>query len=261
MKLALTLLSHDVKLKLKASLAFRLNFGVNLLSALLFSFMLSLLQFLVFTGADGYPGWTGEQLLFFQAALVLWTGVSEFLFGGVRQLVELEVAHGHFDRFLLWPVHPLVSLLTRGSNVYALASILAGLVGMLVMGRRLDLAPGPLDVALSALFFGAGLVLYVSLVIVYCGCTLFWVKMERLREVLDRLVFFGSFPADIYFGPAKTALWLGFPLALWVHLPVQALLGRAPLGALGAVATSAVAFVLALRFWERQQRLYTSAGG
>jgi len=260
-RFALRLFWLDVRLKLKRALAFRANFVLGLLSSLFFSFVLSVFQFFVFVGIQGYPGWTSEQLLLFQAGLVFWTGVSDFLFGGVRQLIDQEVAHGNFDRFFLWPPHPLVSVLTRGSNVYALASVCAGGLGLVVVWRRLDVSLTGGTLALAALFFVSGLILYLALVIVYCGATLFWVKMERLREVLDRVVFFGSFPADAYFAPSKSALLVCFPIALWVHLPVQALLGRAPLSGLGAVATSALVFTLALCFWRRQERLYTSAGG
>ncbi len=261
MKLALSLFRLDVQLKLKRALAFRANFALNLASSLFFSFILSVFQFFVYAGMGGYPGWSAEQLLMFQATLIFWTGVCDFLLGGVRQLIDLEVVHGNFDRFFLWPPHPLVSVLTRGSNVYAVASVLAGAVGMVVMGQRLSLAPSLLTVGLAALFFVGGVLLYLALIIVYCACTLFWVKMERLREVLDRVVFFGSFPADLYFGPGKSALFACFPIALWVHLPTQALLGRAPLTSLGALGVSLAAFALSLAFWRRQERLYTSAGG
>ena len=258
---ALSLFWLDVRLKLKRALAFRVNFALNVLGSLFFSFVLAAFQFFVYAGVEGYPGWSAPQLLLFQAVLVLWTGLCDFLFGGVRQLIDLEVTRGSFDRFFLWPPHPLVSLLTRGSNVYALASVLAGLAGVTVMWRRLGLTPTPLMLLLGAFCFLCGLLLYVALLIVYCACTLFWVKMERLREVLDRVVFFGSFPADVYLGPGRTGLLVCFPIALWVHLPVQALLGRAPLSALGAALCSGLVFMLSLGFWRRQQRLYTSAGG
>jgi ABC-2 type transport system permease protein len=246
---------------LKRGLAFRANFLLRVLSSACFSFLLSVLQFFLYAGVQGYPGWSPAQLLLFQALLVLWTGLCDFLFGGVRELIDREVTYGNFDRFLLWPPHPLVSLLTRGSNVYALGSVLAGLIGVAVMWCRLSLAPSLPMLALGALCFGCGLLFYLALLVVYSACTLFWVKMDRLREVLDRVVFFGSFPADVYFGPGKSALMACFPLALWVHLPAQALLGRAPASALGATFVSLLIFALSLRFWRRQQRLYTSAGG
>lgn len=258
---AISLFWLDVKLKLKRGWAFRANFALRLLSSLCFSFLLSVFQFFIYARVEGYPGWSPEQLLLFQALLVLWTGLCDFLFGGVRELIDREVTYGNFDRFFLWPPHPLVSLLTRGSNVYALGSVLAGVVGVAVMWRRLELAPSARMLALGALCFGCGLLLYVALLVVYSACTLFWIKMERLREVLDRVVFFGSFPADVYFGPGKSALLSCFPLALWVHFPAQALLNRAPLSALGAAAGSTLLFGAALGFWRRQQRLYTSAGG
>lgn len=261
MSRALSLMWLDLRLKLKRSLAFRANFLLNLLSSLIFSVLLAVLQLFVYAGVDGLPGWSGEQLLLFQAVLVLWTGVIELLFGGVRKLIDLEVQHGHFDRFFLWPAHPLVTLLARGSNVYALGSVLAGVVAVLVMVHRLALTPGPLELMLAAAFFGSGLLFYVSLLIVYCACTLFLIQMERLREVLDRVLFFGSFPAELYLGPGRGALLACLPIALWVHLPVQALLGRATWPALGAVVTSLVAFACSLRFWQQRERRYVSAGG
>ncbi len=258
---ALALLGLDVKMKLKRAVAFRFNFAVNLLIALLYSFVFSLFQFFVYSGVQGYPGWNTEQMLLFQAVLLLWTGVSDFLFGGIRQFIDNEVTYGNFDRFFLWPPHALVSLFTRGTNIYASATAFAGLVGVVVMLGRLGITPGPASVATSLLFFASGLLFYVSLLIFYSACTLFMVKMERLREVLDRVQFFGSFPADLYAGRLGSAFLLVFPMALWVHLPAQALLGRVELAAAGALLPTIAFFLAALCFWRRQERRYTSAGG
>jgi len=90
---------------------------------------------------------------------------------------------------------------------------------------------------------------------------LFMVKMERLREVFDRVLFFASFPADLYAGAGKAALVVAFPLALWVYLPVQALLGRLEQFAVLSVVTSISLLALAVAFWRRQERRYVSAGG
>jgi ABC-type uncharacterized transport system permease subunit len=86
----LSLFWLDLSLKLKRALAFRANLALNLLGSLFFSFVLSVFQFFVYAGIDGYPGWSGEQLLLFQATLIFWTGVTELLFGGVRELIDLE---------------------------------------------------------------------------------------------------------------------------------------------------------------------------
>lgn len=260
-KVVLELTVLDLKMKAKRALAFRLNFAINLLISLFYSLIFSTFQFFVYTGIKGYPGWSVEQMLLFQATLLFWTGITDFLFGGVKQLIDVEVVYGNLDRFFVWPPHTLISLFTRGTNIYALSSILAGLTGITTMLVRLHWVPGLRAIAAFALFFVSGLIFYAALLIFYCGCTLFMVKMERLREVLDRVVFFGSFPADAYFGPGKAAFISLFPIALWVYLPTRALLGRVEPFAFSAVVMTAGFFFAALRFWRHQERKYTSAGG
>lgn len=255
------LLLLDLQLKLKRALAFRLNFVANSLIALFYGFAFTLLQFCVYSATGGYPGWNANELLLFQAIWLLWTGSVDLLFGGVRQFIDLEVTYGNFDRFFLCPPHALVSLLSRGTNVYAVSSVLSGAAGTCLMLARLDVTLDAAKVLAFPVFFAAGIVFYAALLVFYSACTLFMVKMERLREVLDRISFFASFPADLYAGAGKAILIVGFPLALWVYLPAQALLGRLERYALVSVLASALALFLAVVFWERQERRYVSAGG
>jgi ABC-type uncharacterized transport system permease subunit len=259
--LLLALLCLDLKMKFKRALAFRVNFVLRSAIALFYSFIFSIFQFFVYSRVHGYPGWSPEQMLLFQATLILWTGTVDFLFGGIKELIDVEVAYGNFDRYFLWPPHTLVSLLSRGTNIYASGTLLAGVVGVLVMLVRLEVRPDPVTLLLFTAFFCAGVAFYAALLILYSGFTLFMVKMERLREVLDRIVFFGSFPTDAYFGPGKTAFLVLFPMALWVYLPVQALLGRLPVAGLGSLAAAAGFVFVALRVWRRQELEYVSAGG
>jgi len=255
------LLAIDLQMKLKRAMAFRLNFAANLLISLFYSLVFSLFQFCVYAGLRGYPGWSAGEMLLFQAVLLFWTGSVDLLFGGVRDFIDLEVTHGNFDRLFVWPPQVLVSLLSRGTNVQAAATVLAGAIGSGMMVARLGLHLTWAKMLAFAVFFAAGLIFYLALLVVYSACTLFMVKMERLREVFDRVLFFASFPADLYAGAGKAALIVAFPLALWVYLPVQALLGRLEHFAVLSVGTSISLLALAVAFWRRQERRYVSAGG
>jgi len=255
------LLALDLGMKLRRALAFRLNFAANLAISLLYSLLFSVFQFFVYSGLHGYPGWDPEQMLLFQAVLLFWTGTVDLLFGGVREFIDLEITYGNFDRLFVWPPGALVSLLSRGTNIRAAATVAAGAVGTCVMLARLPLALGPRQVLAFAVFFIAGIVFYVALLIVYSACTLFLVKMERLREVFDRVLFFASFPTDLYARSGKVVLLLAFPIGVWVYLPVQALLGRLEWYALGSALSAFVLLCLALALWRRQEAHYASAGG
>lgn len=256
------LLRLDLGLKLERALAFRLNFFAHSAIALGHSFAFSLVQLLLYARLDGYPGWSPQQMLLFQALLLTWTGTSELLFGGVRAFVEREVAAGSFDRVFLWPAPALVSVLSRGTNVYAAPTVLAGALAVAVLVSRAELSPPLLMWALAAACFVAGLVFYAALLVVYAACTLFMVEMERLREVLERVAFFGSFPADLYAGSAaKAAVLVVFPIGLWAYFPAQVLLERASALAAVAALMAVVLFAGAVAFYARQERRYVSAGG
>jgi ABC-2 type transport system permease protein len=257
----LELLCLDLQIKLKRALAFRRNFWLRSSIALFHSFIFSTFQLLLYAGVHGYPGWSPEQMLLFQATLILWTGSVDLLFGGLAELIDVEVVYGNFDRFFLWPRSTLVSLLSRGTNIYALGTVLAGLVGSVALLLRLGPGLSVAGLLLCALFFVSGVWFYAALLVVYSGLTLFLVKMARLREVLERIVFFGSFPSDAYFGPGKSAVLTVLPIALWAYWPTQALLGRARLLACESLALAAVCSIAAVAFWRRQECAYTSAGG
>lgn len=251
----------DARIKLKRALAFRVNFVMTLFISLGYTFAFSLFQFFIYKGVNGFPGWDLEQVLLFQAFLIFWTGVTEFLFGGVKYIIDVEIMYGNFDRYFLLPHHPLVSLFTRGVDLYALASVMAGFAGIVIMAVRMDLQISFGMVLMSALFFVSGLLFYISLLICYCSLTLLLVKMDRLREILDKIIFFGSFPIDVYFGAGKIFFLMVFPTALWVYVPAQILLNRFNEVSYFSLAASLFFFIASVSFWKFQQSKYASAGG
>src|SRR5262245_41959699 len=65
------LLGLDLRQKLERALMFRLNFVIHAGIALGYSFAFSVLQFFIYASMHGYPGWDPEQMLLFQATLLL----------------------------------------------------------------------------------------------------------------------------------------------------------------------------------------------
>lgn len=261
MKTIFQLFLLDLRIKFKRAVAFRANFVLVFFLSLGYTFAFSLFQFLIYTGVNGFPGWNMDQVLLFQAMLIFWTGVTEFLFGGVKYIIDLEVMYGNFDRYLVLPHHPLVSLFTRGTDIYAISSVMAGLGGMVIMCARMHLVPDAGTILLAMIFFISGILFYLSLLIWYCSCTLLLIKMDRLKEVLEKILFFGSFPADVYYGIGKLFFLVVFPTALWVYIPVQILLGRFNELSYLSLVISIFFFAASVLFWKYQAGKYSSAGG
>ncbi|WP_028982400.1 ABC transporter permease [Sporocytophaga myxococcoides] len=257
----LKLFGLDIKNKFQRAMEFRLNFMITLITSLCYNMALPLFQFFIFKGINGFPGWTVDEVILFQAVLLFWTGIIEFLFGGVRNNIGKDVLHGGFDRIFLWPHHPLVSIFTRGIDIFAFSTVLTGLACIMIVSFRLGLPMSCYSLLLFIVFFFCGIIFYVSLLIIYCALTVLLIKMDRLQEVLDKVFFFGSFPVDLYHGFGKIFFLVIFPSALWIHIPSRVLLGNVDELSFYSVITSLLFFICSVLFWEYQVKRYTSSGG
>ena len=102
---AIDLFLLNARIVLMRLMAYRVDFVLSLVVGLGFSAMGPVFQFLLYQRSAGYPGWSLEEILLFQAVLLLIGGLCETAFGSIRVsidgLMELPVL-----KQLLNPVIP-----------------------------------------------------------------------------------------------------------------------------------------------------------
>jgi ABC-2 type transport system permease protein len=257
----LTLYRHNIRNEIARAMQFRADFAIGVFSSLLFTFMSVFLQFLLFRLTRGYPGWTIEQMLLFQGVFMLWTGIRSTFFGGVRELMARIMWRGEFDQILLKPFHTGGYLLVSGFDFTQLGSIVAGIVVIALALPATGAVITVWNLLACAGFLVAGIVLYLALTLFFCSLSLVIINSSRFIDLMERMLDFSSFPADVYSPAARMVYEVAAPFAVFICFPAQALLGRYDLAMAGGAVVAIVFFFSSLLVWNMTIRRYTSAGG
>lgn len=257
----LSLFIVNSKLVISRSLAYRFDFLVSVMMSLGFTAVAPVVQYLIFTQTNGYPGWSIDQLILFQGMVLISLGLREFLFGNVRSIVMDLVRKGDFDRLLLKPYPPMGVLLTSGFNTNGSGTLIAGMgiVGYSIIHLQLSL--GIVQILLFLTMMICGVLLYMAMLVLFCCIVVMIVQMGRIGEFLDVLLKFADYPIQVFPRILQTAFVTLVPFAIFNYYPAQLLLNRANGMVFIAVAGSLFFFWVMLKWWGVCLKKYTSAGG
>jgi ABC-2 type transport system permease protein len=260
-KAYLTLFLCDCKIRLARAMEFRADFISGILLSLVFSGMAPLFQFFIYSKTNGYPGWSLDQIILFQAVFLLWAGINDTLFGNVRYIIEFTVQYGFLDRFLTLPYSAIGIILTRGFNYKGIGTAIAGIIALIYSVLSLPYSFHWWNFALFFIFILLGLVLSISLLIIFGVIAIRIIYVMKLQDIMNRITFFGSFPAEIYNGAIRFTYLTVLPIGMWIYYPAQALLGRLNKFAVYGSLFCVVVFFVSILLWNYQIKRYVSAGG
>ncbi|XEC93610.1 ABC transporter permease [Paenibacillus tarimensis] len=255
------LFNCSCKMSLDRGMAYRADFLLNLVISLVFTSMGPIVQYLIFTQTNGYPGWNTEQILLFQGILLFSMGLNNTILGEVKGTAVNIMRNGDFDRYLIKPYPAIGVLLTGGFSLKHVGTLIAGTAITVYMVIHMRLVPGAVDILLFLWFIAAGVIAYMGITILFCGLVIVLIQMGRLESFLDNVMRFAGYPIELYNGLFRTAFVTLVPLAVLAYLPAQALLRRLDWSMVWGSFGALLIFVLSLRFWNRCIRKYTSAGG
>lgn len=248
-------------MKLERGMQYRSDFFMGILIAFTFSILAPIFQYLIFSQCRGYPRWNLNQVMVLQGVTLLWLGVKDLLFGEVRAAVEAMVKGGEFDRLLLKP-YPAIGIILAGGFYYqALGSIIAGFIVCGISLNRLGLVLSWWQAGVFAVFFGGGILLYMTITILYCALAIRLTSMGRLGEILDKLLQFSQFPQEILPQAARLITLTFLPVAVWIYFPTETLLNRLDIKAFISLAVCIALFWAGISIWNFNVKKYTSAGG
>lgn len=257
----LRLFFFNCKLRIARSIEFRFDFFLGVFVALTLSAIGPLVQYLIFTRTNGYPGWNIDQIVLFQGVLLLWLGLKDTIFGDLRNLVQNLVRKGEFDRLLLKPYPPIGILLASGFYYYGIGTIIAGIVVIVYAVHKLQLLINFGQIGLFFLFVTSGLILYMGFMVFFCTLVIIFVFTFRAGEIIDKFLRFSEFPMEIFPRLTRMIFVTVLPFAVWIYFPAQTLLGRLESKALLGVVFSFFVFWINLKLWNWGLKKYASAGG
>lgn len=258
----LRLTGRFMRVSAQNELAYRANFAISVLHALLNLGTGVLGVYIVFDQAGMIQGWTLESAL---AVLGVYLTVSAvrglFISPSLDALAGLggEVWDGRFDFTLLQPVDVQFLVSTRHWRPLALLDLLLGLGVLGVAISRLGATLTPGGVAGFVLALAAGLVILYAILLFFTGLV-FWSPGFLFTWVFNGLFQMARYPLGLYPGWVRLVLTLIVPVGVVTTIPAAALTGGLSLPALGGTLALAVAlFAGASWFFRRAVARYASA--
>jgi ABC-2 type transport system permease protein len=257
----LNLLIANSKLVISRSIAYRFDFLVSVVLSIGFSGIGPLVQYLIYSKTQGYPGWSITQMILFQGMVLISLGLRDFLFGNVRNIVMDLVRKGDFDRLLLKPYPPIGVLLTSGFNSNGIGTVLAGIAVTWYSIVQLHLNIGIVQILLFAAVMISGLLMYMAMIVLFSCIVIMIIQMGRIGELLDVLLRFADYRLQILPQMMRITFVTLIPFAIFNYYPAQLLLGRADNLVFVAMAGTLFFFWIMLKWWGVCLKKYTSAGG
>src|SRR3989338_1099434 len=250
-----------MRLYLARRMAYRFDFVLNFILAVLFTSMSLLFVTFVYRNVPVVAGWTRDEALLIVASYSIVNGLAwMFCFGGFWNF-DLLLSTGKFDSFLVKPAPPILLVAFYRTTLEDISEVLIGVVLIAryyVQHSELHVFPHVFGVALSLLY---GFIIYTS-VFVLAKCLSFKkIQSWSMNRLVTDMFAIGKYPQSIF---RQTLL----RFTTTVILPI-AFIGTVPANFVkgeGTIAILLLGFVLTCIFlfltrfvWQRSLRDYSSA--
>ncbi|MDE6567316.1 MAG: ABC-2 family transporter protein [Lachnospiraceae bacterium] len=251
----------NCKLNMAKSMAYRLDFCIGLCVNLLIACAGPIFQYLLFSQVNGYPGWTMQEIIFFQGMLLVILGLRNLLFGNVAGYVQNLIFDGSLDQLLLRPYSSIGMILANGFSLDGIGTVAAGTVISIVAMMRMHLIPPWYLWIITALSVVVSLLLFMSFDIFLASVMIRLVRIGRLNEMFDTIAKFGQYPLEVYPKGMRLLFSTFVPFAVWINIPCKIFLHGLQAYMMVPVVCVVLILLLALQGWNRCMKHYTSAGG
>jgi len=210
-------------------------------------------------------GWRLEEIALLYALAILGWGVAVSFFFSLQGF-EDQVRQGTFDRALLRPINPLLTVLGSQPPIAGMGQFVFSIAAFLFAVHAAGIRLGPVKLAyLVFTAIGGGLILGAALIAVAAMAfwttrtyTFYWSLVFPARQLIN-------YPVSIYHRALQVVLTVVVPFAFINYFPAHVLLNRVeelpyPVMAWATPVVGVLAIAAAYGFWSLGARNYASTG-
>lgn len=250
-----------LRLNVRASLEYRADFLVGLLSTVFMQGAQILALFLVMRQIPALKGWSIDELLLMFGLITVARSLNHMFGDNLWRLGWLYVRTGDFDRYLLRPVNPLFHFIADRFCQDGVGYLLVGVALIVKASLGLGLVWTPLTVLTALLATLGGALIFFSINLITASSA-FWIT-ESLPVTLGVFMTHevAQYPLNLYGRGVTLILTFVLPYGLISYYPAQAI-ARGEFGPLawGAPLAGGVLLALGTACWTAGLRRYGSAG-
>lgn len=245
---------------LKEMLIYRLDCIAGMVSQLLTQFVEVIFIWITFQNTDNLAGWNFEQILLLYGITLISIGISDFCFDALYDIGPKYIRNGDFDKILLRPIHPLISIIGSSNEFTSLGYFGLGLFMTVSMLIKLAI-PVTFILIFKIIFFsiiGAAIIGAINTIFSIAS---FWTyKSNEVIWTFFRIYKFAQYPIDIYNGFIKFLITYILPYVFVAYYPTMNYLGMDKYMIYLSPIVAIVLWIIAVNVWNWALKKYRSTG-
>ena len=249
-----------LKASLKEMLIYRLDCIVGMVSQIVTQLVEIIFIWVVFQNTENLAGWNFSQILLLYGITLISLGISDFCFDGLYDIGPKYIRNGDFDKIMLRPVHPLISIIGASKEFTALGYFGLGLAMTIAMLIKLAI-PVTVLLIFKIVFFsiiGAAIIGAINTIF---SISSFWTY--RSNEVIwsfYKIYTFAQYPIDIYNKFIKILITVILPFAFVAYYPTMNYLGLNKYMIYLSPVIAIILWIIAVKIWNWALNKYRSTG-
>lgn len=249
-----------LKASLKEMLIYRLDCIVGMVSQIVTQLVEIIFIWIVFKNTENLAGWDFKQVLLLYGITLISIGISDFCFDALYDIGPKYIRQGDFDKIMLRPVHPLISIIGSSKEFTSLGYFGLGLVMTIIMLIELAI-PVTTILILKIVFFSVVGAAIIGAINTIFSIAAFWTY--RSNEVIwsfYKIYTFAQYPIDIYNKFIKVLITVILPFAFVAYYPTMDYLGLNTYMVYLAPIITIILWIIAVKVWNLALNKYRSTG-
>ncbi len=249
-----------LKVSLKEILIYRIDCIVGIFSQLIVQLVSLIFIFVVFQNTENIAGWNFKQILLLFGVTRIPIGIAGYCFDALYDIGPKYIRNGDFDKILLRPVHPLISIIGASREFVSIADFALGLGITICMLIQLSI-PVTALLIIKIIFFSIVGALIIGAINTIFSISSFWTY--RSNEVIwsfYRMYTFTEYPITIYNKFIRILITVILPFAFVSYYPTMAYLGVNTYMIYISPFVAVILWIIAVKLWNLALNKYRSTG-
>lgn len=249
-----------LKISLKEILIYRIDCIVGVFSQVIVQLVSLIFTFIAFQNTESIAGWNFQQILLLFGVTRIPIGIAGYCFDALFDIGPKYIRNGDFDKILLRPVHPLISIIGDSREFVSIADVALGIGITICMLIQLSI-PITALLIIKIIFFSIVGALIVGAINTIFSIASFWTY--RSNEVIwsfYRMYTFTEYPITIYNKFIRILITVILPFAFVAYYPTMAYLGFNTYMIYLSPIVAIILWVIAVKLWNLALNKYRSTG-
>ncbi len=246
---------------IKSMMEYRVDFIVGIISQLLTQVVELIFIWIVFQNTESLADWTFDKLLLLYGITMLTIAIVDFLFDSIYDIGPKYIKDGDFDKLLLRPIHPLISVIGDTKTFTAFGYMAISLVLIISMLIKLQINITFMLIAKIIIFALSGALIIGAIMIAFSVTSFYTYKSNEIIWSVFRIYTFAQYPIEIYNKFIRILITFIFPFVFATYYPTLNYLGQENGWLMYLSPIVAIIFLsIAVKIWNWGLNRYRSTG-